>query len=390
VNDAPEQLHAKPAPDLGELQSQARKVLDARAIDAKAAEFGAIDWSMLAGRTPPERSWYIQDWLGPAPTLCSGGGGIGKSLLWQTIATSLASGREFLGATTAPLRVLYYACEDDANEIWRRQVAICEHLGLAMTDLGALEILPRLGLDNTLLDLEYGKPTFTAEFLLLREAVNDLRTDVLVLDNVGQTYGGNENDRHQATLFVNGVLGMVRGRSFAPVFLGHVSRAAGSEFSGSAAWENACRMRWYMGHTLPDQKPDDDEPVDTGLVYLAKRKANYTERDYRRLRYRNGLLVPEDGSRPIGQGYRDDLAERVVLKAMAKLKAAGIQPTDGKTSGDYLPKQILAKGFAEDHSKRELTAAMHRLMAAGRIRRAEVGQYSNRAPRYGLVVEPRP
>jgi RecA-family ATPase len=104
--------------------------------------------------------------------------------------------------------------------------------------------------------------------------VNDLRVDVLVLDNIGRVYGGNESDRHQVTMFVNGALGMVRGRPFAPVFLGHVARSQGSEFSGSAAWENACRMRWYMARTLPDHKQDEDEPTDTGIVYLAKRKAN--------------------------------------------------------------------------------------------------------------------
>jgi RecA-family ATPase len=376
---------------LADLQRQAVEILDERARRAKAVEGGAIDWSLLEGREPPPRTWWIQDWLSPAPTLCAGGGGIGKSLLWQTIGTALATGREFLGASVAPLRVLVWACEDDENEIWRRQLVICQHLGVSMTDLGGLSILPRLGADNTLLSPVFGNPTFTPEFQSLREQVNDLRADVLVLDNVGQVYGGNENDRHQVTMFVNGVLGMVRGRDFAPVFLGHVARSQGSEFSGSAAWENAARMRWYMGRTLPDKNQDDDEPTDTGVVYLAKRKANYTERDYRRLRFQSGLLLPETGAtRRFDQAHHDDLAERIVLKAMGKLTDMGIQPTDGRSSGDYLPKQILAKGFHEGHSKQELTTAMHRLMAAGRLRRAAVGQYANRSPRFGLVVESRP
>jgi hypothetical protein len=232
----------------------------------------------------------------------------------------------------------------------------------------------------------FGKPTFTPAFFKLREQVNDLRVDALVLDNVGQTFGGNESDRHQVTVFVNGIHGIVRGRSFAPILLGHVARAAGSEFSGSAAWENACRMRWYMGHSLPDQKPDDEEPTDTDVVYLAKRKANYTERDYRRLTYQRGLLVPESsGGARFDAGYRNDLAERIVLKGLAKLKEAGIHATDGKTSPDYLPTQIVAKGFNEAHSKKELAAAMHRLIGSGKLRRDVVGKYPNRSPRFGLV-----
>ena len=34
---------------------------------------------------------------------------------------------------------------------------------------------------------------------------------------------------------------------------------------GSAAWENACRMRWYLGPNLPDEKLDDDGPVAAGV-----------------------------------------------------------------------------------------------------------------------------
>ena len=346
-----------------------------------------MDWRALEGRTPPARVWWIQDWFGPDPTLCSGSGGMGKSVLWQAIGTSLVTAHPFLGVSARDLRVLMWACEDDADELWRRQAEICTHFGVPLGALAdKLTIVPRYGRDNTLLDLVFGKPTFTPEFLLLREQVNDLKADVLVLDNNAHTFGGNESDRHQVTMFVNGMNGMVRGRHFAPVLLGHTSRAAGSEYSGSAAWENACRMRWYMGTTLPDQKPDDDDPPDTGIIYLAKRKANYTEKDYMRLRFRGHLLVPEapDGRR-FDAGQRDDVAEAVVLKAMSKLVAAGIQPSDGKTAGDYLPRQIVAKGLHEGYTGRELAAAMHRLMGAGKLKRAVVGTYANRSPRYGVV-----
>jgi RecA-family ATPase len=348
-----------------------------------------INWLNWNGRSPPAREWWIQDWLSPSPTLCSGAGGIGKSLLWQTISTALATGREFLAATARPLRVLMWMCEDDENEIVRRQDNICAHLQLDRAELhGKLYIEPRLGYDNTLLTLVYGQPTFTTAFFQLREQVNDLEVSALVLDNIGQVFGGNENDRHQVTVFVNALQGIVRGRPFAPVLLGHVARTAGSEFAGSAAWENACRMRWYLGTSLPDQRPeDDDDPADHEVVYLAKRKANYTEKDYRRLIYRGGLLIPESAAGPrFDAAAHNDLTERVVLKGLAKLKEAGIQPTDGRTSGDYLPKQIVLKGYAEGRSSKELAAAMNRLMGAGKLKRAVVGQYANRSPRFGLAI----
>jgi RecA-family ATPase len=358
--------------------------------DAEEARPKPIDWLGWEGRTPSPRIWWIQDWLGPSPTLLSGAGGSGKSTIKQTISTSLAIGREYLAATTQPLRVLMWACEDDENEIVRRQDAICAHFGIERADLqGKLYIEPRQGFQNTLFDIAYGTATFTSEYHFLKQQVNDLNIDVVVLDNIGQVYGGNENDRHQVTVFVNGLHGMVRGRPFAPVLLGHVARTQGSEFAGSAAWENAVRMRWYLGHTLPDQKPDDDDGHDRDVVYLARRKANYTDKDWRRFRFRDGLFVPDEAQvRQFGNGYREEAATEAVLSAFTKLLATGIKPTDSKNATDYLPKQIVAKGFGQGHNRRELESAMHRLMAQGRLSRQEIGKYGNRTPKYGLVISP--
>src|SRR5581483_2119374 len=285
-----------------------------------------IDWSTLTG-DPPERTWWIPDWLSPHPSLNSGAGGIGKTRLWQTLATSLVIQRDYLGPVLAPLKVLIWSCEEDTDEIWRTQDAINRYFGITMTDIaGRLHVVSRRGLDNTLLELVMGKPMLTPVYHNdLKQQINDLGVDMFVGDNIAQMYGCNESDRHQVTLFVNSIAGLVRDRPFCPVLLGHVARSQGSEFSGSAAWENAVRMRWYLGSSLPDQKPDEDEPVDPDVVYLARRKANYTAKDWRRLRFQNGLLVPEQPEgRRFDQSFRDDDAERIVLAAIPKLVAAGL------------------------------------------------------------------
>lgn len=344
-----------------------------------------IDWSQLIGEPPP-RTWWMQDWLTPAATTVNGAGGIGKTLVMQAITTALATGCEYLTAATSPLVCLNWFCEDDRDEIWRRQRAMNSHFGLEPADLHRLHTVARLGHENTLLDVVFGKPAFTPLMELLREQVNDLKADVLVLDNVAQIYGGIGGDNHQVTMFVNGIRGLVTDRPFAPILLGHVARAQGSEYAGPAAWENACRMRWYLGPTLPDQKPDEDEEADPDTIYLAKRKANYSAKDYLKLRYAGGLFVPDTvEGRRFDAGQRNDLAERVVLKGLRKLREAGVLATDGPTSPDYLPRQIAAKGFSEGHTKRELAAAMNRLMGSSRLKRDVVGTYSNRTQRMGLV-----
>ena len=347
-----------------------------------------IAWPSLKGEPPP-RVWWIQDWLGPSPTLVAGAGGAGKTRLWQTLATALATGREYLAPQVQPLKVLMWLCEETRDEVWRQQAAINTHFGLSMDELENLTIVPRQGLDNTIMHLAFGQPLFTALLTELAEQVQDLAADVLVLDNLAQVFGGNANDVHQATYFVNAIAGLVRDRPFCPVLLGHVARSAGSEFSGSAAWENAVRMRWYLGSTLPDQKPaDEDEETDPDIVFLARRKANYAPKDWRKLRYLNGVLIPEEAAPGMrfDAAKRNEVAELVLLAALPKLKAAGLFPTDGKTTGDYLPAQMIAKRYAQGHSKKELTDAMNRLMGAGRLRREIVGKYSNRMPRYGLVI----
>jgi RecA-family ATPase len=299
----------------------------------------------------------------------------------------LVTGKNYLGTTVNGLRSLTWSCEENRDEIWRNQAAINAHFGLTMADLMGLHIVPRRGEENTLLCHVYGVPTLTPLYETLREQVNDLKADVLVLDNIAQVYGGALNDPHQVTMFVNALVGLVTDRPFAPVLLGHVAKSPGSEFSGSAAWENAVRMRWYLGPTLPDQKQGDEPADNPDVVYLARRKANFTGKDWLRLKFQAGVLVPDmpQGGR-FDQAYRDDAADRVVLSAMTKLSAMGITATDGKTSPDYLPKQVLAKKLGENHTREELTSAMNRLMANGQLKRAVIGQYANRANRYGLVA----
>lgn len=348
-----------------------------------------IDWPKLAAEPPP-RCWWIQDWLSATPTLLAGAGGKGKTTVMQTMLTALAANRSYLEAPSAPdLRVLIWNCEDDENEIWRKQTAINSHFGLSMADLeDRLYIVPRLGLENTMFQLIMGTPGFTSTFHQLREQVNDLGIDVLAIDNISQVYGG-LNDQHQVTQFVNAFAGLVRNRPFAPILIGHIARSEGSEFSGAAAWENAVRMRWYLGNQLPpDQRLDDEEAADPDVVYLARRKANYTSKDFRRLRYKDGLFIPDqpEGGVQLSLAMRSESVDAVVLNAFSKLTAAGVQPSDKPQSSDYLPKRIIALGYHLDHTKAELTKAMNRLMGSGRLRRVEIGKYSNRNPRYGLVI----
>lgn len=347
-----------------------------------------MQWADLAEKTPPERTWLIDHWLTWGLTLLAGRGGIGKSLLGQTVATALVLGRTFIDGITAPRTVLMWSCEDDHDEIWRRQIAINALFGCSMRDIeGRLIIESRMGCVNSMWALAYGALVPGPALKEWHEQVNDCHAEVALLDNIAHVFGGNENDRHHVTSFVNGLAG-VTDRPLATILLGHTARSIGSEYAGSAAWENAARMRWLFDSRLPDQKPDEDAVIEDGVRYLAKRKANYSTNDFRKLTYQNGVFAP-DGPNLAPTSYaaasRREDARRCVLSGLRKIVASGLSASASTASPEYLPKQLLRLRLAEDYTGRELADAMADLITGGRLVNGVVGKYANRTPKKGLM-----
>jgi putative DNA primase/helicase len=353
----------------------------------------ALEFAALKGRRPPHRKWFIRDWLGCGGSLAAGAGGSGKSTATQHQATLGAIGRPYIGESEQPYTSMLVNCEDDHDDLWRRQDRICEHEDIDISSLaGKLHIVSRYGCDNALMVEMQGSLSTTPLFKELREQVNDLKIDVLWLDNVAHLFLGNHDDRTHVTAFVNALSGIVTGRPFAFMLIAHPGKAMGSEYSGSVAWENAVRMRWYLGSQLPDARPvdADDEPAQSDVRYLAKRKANYTAKDYVRFTMQDGLLVPDaapDGVGAVVAGIDERRAEQVCIDGFHKLCAMGLKPSDSKAANDYLPKQLLAKRLNSGYGKAELVKAMNRLMTAGKFVRAQVDTYSNRTPKMGLVLK---
>jgi len=350
-----------------------------------------IKWTDLEGKTPPERNWIISHWLTHGPTLLAGQGGIGKTLLAQMIGTAIAMGRPYIDEVKEPANVLFWACEDDHDELWRRQIAICNHMDIPMSVLeDKLIVEPRLGLDNALMLQQFAQPTWTPLRQELRQQVNDYKASVLIVDNIGQCFGGNENDRHHVTAFLSGLVGL-SDSPLAVLMLGHPAKAAGSEYSGSTAWETAVRMRWYMGTTLPDQKPEEGEEPDSAIRYLCKRKANYSQLDYRVLTYTDGAYAcdaPKSGpsfAQKYGAGARNHAADTLVQAAIEEFFRQRIRVTAGQRSPDYFVEKMRQAKISQDYTTRELNESLMRLRMAGKIVEKAVGTYANRGAMMGLA-----
>ena len=353
-----------------------------------------LNWPELDGKVPPERKWALKGWIGMGhTTLMVGAGGIGKTLLAQEIGSALALGMaEFIGAIEREHRVLMWACEDDHDELWRRQVNIAQYFKRPISDFGNFILVPRHGQENALAVRNYENISYTPLLAQLSEQANDCRADVVILDNVAQLYGAGENDRHAVTAFLNNLSGALGNRAI--LLLAHPSRMSGSEFSGSSAWENVARTRLYLGSHLPDQATDPDREVNQDERYLCRRKANYSNKDWRRFTYEFGVLVPENIENSTDGGIvasiREKNAERLVLDAIHKLQAMGIYGNEAQRSPQFLPKLIMDFNLGNGQTKPDITSAMRRLMSEGRIVKTSVGKNANRSDRIGFIIPDKP
>lgn len=360
------------------------------AVEAPAVHL-TIDWVDVARNPPKQREWAIEGWLAiGAMTVLAGRGGIGKTLAMQQMASRLALGQEFLGAIDTPRNTLQWCAEDDADELKRRQLSIAEwcHVPIGQFQ-NALYIEPLAGVECSLAEIVNGALRPTKSASRLWEQINDLEVGVFFLDNIAHLYGGNENDRHQVTIFMNMLTGMCLRAQCSGVIAGHPAKSSESEFSGSTAWENAVRSRLYLSRTPPDVDEKDAEP-DSDVRYLSKRKANYSSLDCVRLTYLNGVLRPDVAQvsdSPMIKGLVDAKARRVVMEAVAKLKE--MQQFGGPSSqhANFLPKMIRKYQLSQGLHPADLEKTMRQLMVEGELVIGVVGKYANRNDKLGLVAK---
>jgi hypothetical protein len=153
---------------------------------------------------PPPREWEVDGWIPKNEvTLLYGDGAIGKSLLIHQYATCAATGRLWLGQRTRPARVMCFFCEDDEQELHRRQYRINAMLGVGFSDLARLRLVSRKNEDNLLAlwNRDTGAMRRQPVWEQLRDDAVAFGADVVIVDTIADTFGGSEIDRGQ----VNGL-----------------------------------------------------------------------------------------------------------------------------------------------------------------------------------------
>ena len=262
--------------------------------DVTADNDGSFTAASVRGPIAP-RQWVLDGWF-PARTVAMlfGAGGVGKTLLMQQFANAVAEGQPFLGIDTMKMPVLSVMCEDDADEVKRRQLKINESRGVDEFGDGPenLVLWPRVGSDNVLVTWSNGGNDEPGEFYrILCEKVVEVKDDddsiLVILDTAADMFGGNENERRTVNTFLKTYLGsIVINYNATVILLAHPSLAGlkSSGLSGSTAWENSVRSRSYLS-----REEDSDD-----IRILSRKKSNYSDisgNNDIKLIWENGVLA---------------------------------------------------------------------------------------------------
>lgn len=335
--------------------------------------------SQFQGRAIPERQWIVTDWM-PSGVVTGlyGDGGLGKTLLAQMLQTACAVGQSWIGLETEKVSSLAMYCEDDEEELWRRQAKIDQLYGCDFKDLDDCVWLPRLGDDNTLVHFDRsGKAILTPLYHDLLEMAQDHRAKLVTIDTAADTFGGNENDRSQVRQYVSMALGgIARAIGGAVLCCAHPSRAgmsSGTGDSGSTGWSNTFRSRLYL-HAPTD---DDGNPVDPDARLLSRKKANYAARnDEVKLRWRDGaFVIKSEASRMFRRP-----PTQVFLELLDKLAQEKRPVSSSERASNFAPRLFAQRSAneREDYKNGDFRKAMEELFRQNTITNEEYGRSGDR------------
>jgi RecA-family ATPase len=337
-------------------------------------------------RAAPDRQWALTEWLPlKQATYLTGPGSAGKSLLGQQLATCMVLGLPFIGVDTRQSNAIYLTCEDDSDELQRRQDAICKALNVRMADLdGKLLLVSLAGHLGTEL-ATFHSPGKTDEFghavPIMRsssryEALEGMAIahDVgfIVLDNVAHLFAGNENTRNEVAAFMALMNRLAQRTSGSVLLIGHPNKA-GDSFSGSTAWENQVRSRIY----LETPRHPDSSVIDPDVRVLSRQKSNYAANGaalqfrWHRWAFVDEATLPSDYRAELQRTIEATRDNDLFLACLAERNRQK-RPVSEHPAANYAPKQFASMPEAQGIGQQRLASAMDRLFRMGRIARGVV------------------
>ena len=364
----------------------------ARAVRSARAKFGPeatvrppLTWLDMSGWDTipvPERQWLVRERIPlRQPTILSGEGAVGKSLVVLHLVAATALGRDWLGRLPEQGPAWYIGAEDDARELHIRLSAIQKRYGITYAELVAanFRMLSLFSEDAVLAaPNKRGIIEPTELYQQILEQAREEKPKCIALDVSADMFAGDEISRVQVRQFVGLLRRLAGACDGAVILLSHPSLAgisSGSGLSGSTAWHNSVRARMYL--TSP--KPEPDEQPDTDLRELTFKKNNYGPvSEGIVLRYRDGLFLPVAGTSGLEKLATEQEAEHLFLDLLDAFTKQGRNVSDKKTAHNYAPTAFTADPRAKQlpAARKALAEAMARLFASSKIRMEPYGRPS--------------
>jgi len=290
----------------------------------------AADWQ---GKPIPARQWSWDTWL-PKGTVAGLGGapGVAKSLFAQQVCTHKALGGQFLGCDIPMGAALHITCEDDLDELMRRQARINAALNINMDDIRDLHLDSWVGENAQLVIIDKGVFRRTRRFVALDELIGDLKAEIVTLDLLADMWNGNECDRQAVNGYIKSQLAHLSQRHHTTILgLYHPSlsgMASGTGTSGSTAWEGSFRSRLYMKR---------DEGTDSRI--LTRPKSNYAANDdEHRLIWKDGYLLPESKLDKTSIEKQEDYWKTAFLTCLQHCEKLGMEVSPAYNGQNYYGK----------------------------------------------------
>jgi RecA-family ATPase len=340
-----------------------------------------LQWANTSGwdhEPCPDRDWAVLERIPLRQvTLFSGEGAIGKSITELMLSVAHVTTKDWLGSLPEPGGAFYLGGEDDEKEIRIRLTAIAAHYGTTFDELKASGFrFKSLSGEDAILGApdRNGIIKPTALYDQLYEEAGDLKPKHIGIDTSADVFAGSEIDRSQVRQFINLLKRLAIVSNGSVVLLSHPSLTGintGSGISGSTAWHNSVRSRFYM--TAPKIEPG--EQPDTDLREILFKKANYGRKgDSLVLRYQRGLFLPVAGMGTLDKLAAEQAADQLFLELLDKFSSQGRNVSHLKTSNSYAPTMFASDPKAKAPGiKKTLGEAMERLFEAKKIKAEPYG-----------------
>lgn len=328
----------------------------------------------------PAYDWLVEGcFLRNTVGMISGDGGLGKTLIGQQLCTCAALGIPWFGMPTKRMKTLAIFCEDDWDELQRRQESINAHYNIQAADLADMtEYSSMVGMDTILAEFD----NYTNECRVLpllgqvRDKALEIGAQLILFDTLADIFGGNESSRVHARRFVQLLRRIAIDCQGAVVMNAHPSLtglSTGTGTSGSTAWNNSVRSRLYL--TKPKET---EEGQDTNERILKTMKNNQAAIGGEiRLIWQNGVFKTTGGSGPLDIVDKLDLDGRLTEKLKELINSGTTMPADSSSPYGFSNVMRSKHGFSR-YKQNDLLAAQTRLVNQGKLVLVQIGPPSRR------------